>query len=107
MHVTNTGPKKEQCYNGLDEALEHMKNLMDSDPSMASAVELIAIGQRLERDGEFDTTAAAEIADIVMRNRDPNAALEFLERVGRYGPKTMLHRAVIGEITRRARIGCG
>ena len=104
--MTNNGPKKEQFYSGLDQVLEHLKDLMGSDPSVASAVELIAIGQRLERDGEFDTRAAVEIADILMRNRDPNAALEFLERVGNYGPKTTLHRAVIGEITRRARVGC-
>lgn len=105
--MTNTGPKNEQLYSGLDQALARLKDLMDSDPSMASAVELIAIGQRLERDGEFDAGTAAELADILLRDRDPNTALEFLDRVGNYGPKTMLHRAVIGEITRRARVGCG
>ncbi len=105
--MTNTGPKNEQLYSGLDQVLEYLKDLMGTDPSVASAVELIEIGQRLERDGEFDVGAAAEIADILMRNRDPRAALDFLERVGNYGPKTMLHRAVIGEVTRRSRIGCG
>lgn len=105
--MTNTGPKKEQFYRSLDQKLEHLKEIAASDPSMASAVELIEIGQRLEKDGEFDVGVAAEIADILMRNRDPSAALEFLERVASYGPKTMLHRAVIGEITRRARVGCG
>lgn len=104
--MTNTGPKNEQLYSGLDQALARLKDLMGSDRSVASAVELIAIGQRLEKDGKFDVGAAAEIADILMRNRDPNAALEFLDRVGNYGPKTLLHRAVIGEITRRARVGC-
>lgn len=105
--MTNTGPKTEQFYRGLDQALEHLKELAASDPAMASAVELIAIGQRLEREGEFDASTAAEIADILMRDRDPSEALEFLERVGNYGSKTMLHRAVIGEVTRRARTGCG
>lgn len=105
--MTNNGPKKEQFYRSLDQKLEHLKEIAASDLSMASAVELIEIGQRLERDGEFDVGAAAEIADILMRNRDPRAALDFLERVGNYGPKTMLHRAVIGEVTRRSRIGCG
>lgn len=103
--MTKTGPKF-RAYNNLEQGLEYLREMAATEPAMAAAVRMIEIGQRLEADAEFSQPDVTEIADLLLRDRDPRAALEFLSKMEERRPKTMLHRAVVGEITRRSRVGC-
>ncbi len=85
----------------LDEGLRLLKEIIGDNPELASLKELLEIGERLQSTGKFLQADAVDIADIVMRGRNTEQALAFMGRVGMRGPRTMLHRAVIGEINRR------
>lgn len=103
--MTNTGRKNEKFYTSLEQGLKYLREMADTEPAMAAAIRLIEVGQRLESEGEFGQPDVAEITDLLLQDRDPRAALEFLARVEERQPKTMLHRAVVGEINARARAG--
>lgn len=104
--MTNNGPQY-KSYENLEQGLKYLLEMADTQPVLALAMRLIKVGQRLEADSEFNHSDVAEIADLLLQDRDPQTALEFLERVEERQPRTMLHRAVVNEISRRSRVGCG
>ncbi|EXL09269.1 MULTISPECIES: hypothetical protein [Aquamicrobium] len=91
----------------LTEGINELRVTIGDNEQLRHIVELVEIGQKLESEQAFSKTDAVEIADILLRSRSPGEALDFLERLAARGPRTMLHRAVLGEITKRARVGCG
>ncbi len=86
----------------LDQEIDKLIEMIGDDPMALVIRDYVEIGRRLEADGAFEMADAAEIADLLLRHRSPAEALGFLDRLGQRGQQTMLHRAVIGEITRRA-----
>lgn len=105
MPPTNTKPKSQMP--DLERGLDEIRNAIRDAPEFQFILEFIEIGRRLEAEEPFTKSDASEIADKLLYLRSPREALDFLERVAARGPRTMLHRAVVGEITRRARVGCG
>lgn len=91
----------------LTEGIKELRDTIGDNEQLRHIVELVEIGQKLESEQAFSETDAVEIADILLRTRSPQQALDFLKRLEARGPRTMLHRAVLGEINKRARVGCG
>lgn len=102
-----TDPTKPPRRLDLQKGLEEIKKAIGDTPEYQHIVELIEIGQRLQLKQPFEQSDAAEIADKLLQRRSPREALDFLERVAEQEPRTMLHRAVLGETNKRARLGCG
>lgn len=90
----------------MERGFEELKNVIGDAPEFQFILEFIEIGRRLEAEDLFTKSDASEIADKLLYRRSPREALDFMERVAERGPRTMLHRAVVGEINRRVRIGC-
>lgn len=102
-----TNPKPFSQLPDLKKGLDEIRKAIGDVPEFQYILELVDIGQRLEKEEPFTKSDAAEIADKLLDRRSPRDALDFLERVAERGPRTMLHRAVVGEINARARVGCG
>lgn len=100
-----TEKKAQRTEADLEEGLNLLKEYFGACPELTQLNELLEIGQRLEAKGQFTRSDAAEIAAFLLRDRSTEDAMRFLDHLTQRGPKTMLHRAVVGEINTRARSG--